>query len=306
MSAETMYETQGEFSPLHERADPEFGRFLKRAFRRLAPFAARLVAGAIPGIGGIAGPLAGNLVRSLTREQQEQLEAALHEVTSGGLGAQEAYGEFGTHEFHEFGMHEGEFSPETMLGEQSGESLHELGGMHEWSGEAGHSHELGEYGEIPDGEMHPEAELGLTHSEASHGEAALMEQIAHEAAAAHNAVAAEALAGSLVPIATRLARGSAPALRRATPALAMAAGRLAGAMRRHPATRPLVRVLPHVLTRTTQAIARGAGMGQPVTPQHAVRVMAGQTYRVFNQPDIAISILVRSGRRRRVTVRRAY
>ena len=45
MSAETMYETQGEFSPLHERADPEFGRFLKRAFRRLAPFAARLVAG---------------------------------------------------------------------------------------------------------------------------------------------------------------------------------------------------------------------------------------------------------------------
>ena len=138
------------------------------------------------------------------------------------------------------------------------------------------------------------------------GEMALMEQIAHEAAAAHNGVAAEALAGSLVPLATRLARAGAPALRRATPALAMAAGRLAGAMRRNPATRPLVRVLPYVLTRTAQAMARGAGMGQPMPPQRAVRIMAGQTYRVFSKPDIAISILVRSGRRPRVTMRRGY
>ncbi|MFC0389080.1 hypothetical protein [Muricoccus vinaceus] len=304
MSTGTMYELQGEFSPLHERPDPEFGRFLKRAFKTVAPFAARMVVGAIPGVGAIAGPIAGNLVRSLTREQQEQLEAALHELGSGASG--EAYGEFGAQEFGEFGAQEGEFSPETMYGEMSGEMTHEFAGAQEWSGEGEYSHEMagmGEFGEFGEGEMQPEGEMGFGGAQ---GEMALMEQIAHEAAAAHNGAAAEALAGSLVPLATRLARASAPALRRATPALAMAAGRLAGAMRRHPATRPLVRVLPHVLTRTAQAMARGAGMGQPVTPQRAVRIMAGQTYRVFNKPDIAISILVRAGRRPRVAMRRAY
>ncbi|MBI0539369.1 hypothetical protein D9599_27990 [Roseomonas sp. KE2513] len=296
-----MYELQGEFSPLHERPDPEFGRFLKRAFKTLAPMAARLVVGAIPGVGAVAGPIAGNLVRSLTREQQEQLEAALHELGSGASG--EAFGEFG-----EFGEQEGEFNPETMYGEMSGEMTHEFAGAQEWSGEGEYSHELGslgEFGEFNEGELQPEGEMGFAGAGAQ-GEMALMEQIAHEAAAAHSGVAAEALAGSLVPLATRLARAGAPALRRATPALAMAAGRLAGAMRRNPATRPLVRVLPHVLTRTAQAMARGAGMGQPMPPQRAVRIMAGQTYRVFNKPDIAISILVRSGRRPRVAMRRGY
>lgn len=305
MSAESMYEYQGEMTPLHERADPEFGRFLRRALRTIAPIAARVVAGAIPGVGGIAGPLAANLVRSLTREQQEQLEAALNELASGSAGGS---GEFGSHEFMEFGMGEGELAPESVMGEFSGEATHEFGSQ-EWSGEAGHQHEfggMGEFGDMREEEMHPEAELGLMHSEASHGEAALMEQIAHEAAAAHNTVAAEALAGSLVPLASRMARVSAPVLRAATPALVSASGRLAGVMRRNPATRPLLRVLPNVLIRTGQAMARTAAQGQPVSPQRAVRIMAGQTYRVFAQPDIAISILVRTGRRRRAMVRRRF
>src|SRR5262249_50185442 len=91
------YEYEWEMSPLHEyelEADRFFGRAFKRLGRfakglarraapllkRLAPIAARVVAGAIPGVGAIAGPLAGRLVGALTQEQQQELEAVLHEA----------------------------------------------------------------------------------------------------------------------------------------------------------------------------------------------------------------------------------
>lgn len=285
-----------EFTPLHF-GDREADQFIGSAFRRLkrmgvgnllkriAPIAARVVAGAIPGVGAIAGPAAASIVGALTREQQEQLETALHEIASGEYGGE-------MQEFGEFNEFQGEFGvqPESVLGEYSGEATHELTGMQEF-GEAGLNEFTGEFGESG------MQEFGQ--GEVSQGEAALMEQIAHEASVINNEIAAEALVGSLVPIANRLVRASAPALRRATPAIAIAAGRLANAMRRNPATRPLVRVLPSVLTRTARAIAAGDARGHRITPQRAVRVMAGQTYRVFNSPELTISILVRASRRRR-------
>ena len=88
MATQYEYELEEEMSPLHEyeqEADPFFGR-IRRAIgglarralpllKRLAPIAARLVAGAIPGVGAVAGPLAGKLVGALTQEQQQELEA---------------------------------------------------------------------------------------------------------------------------------------------------------------------------------------------------------------------------------------
>jgi hypothetical protein len=309
------YETMTEFSPLHyteQEADPFFGsafRRLKRfakgplgaALKRLAPVAARFVVGAIPGVGAVAGPLAGKLVASLTREQQEQLEAALNEIVHGELGQEsqelgESYeaGEFG--ETQESEWETGEINEAGEFGEaQEFESLHE-----------GEASELGEFGELGEWESggnqehleHPESEFGMAHSEAAHQEAALMEQIAHEAATTHNEVAAEALVGSLVPLAMRVAR-SVPAALRTTPILTRAASRLAYGLRRSPATRQLVRVVPQILARTARTLAANAARGRPIPPRQAVRVMAHQTYRTFNTPELVIRIIIRSSRRLR-------
>jgi len=304
---------ESEFSPLHyteQEADPFFGgafRRLKRLARgrlggilkRLAPIAARFVVGAIPGVGAVAGPLAGKLVAQLTREQQEHLEAALNEIVHGELGQEiPELGE--SYETGEFGE------------AQEAESVPELGETLE-AGEFGEAQELGEgeafeLGELGEGEWesegnqehleHPESEFGVSHSEAAHQEAALMEQIAHEAATTQNEVAAEALIGSLVPMAMRVVR-SVPAAVRTTPALTRAASRLAYGLRRSPATRQLVRVVPQILARTARTLAASAARGRPIPPRQAVRVMARQTYRTFNTPEIVIRILVRSRRRQR-------
>jgi hypothetical protein len=123
-------------------------------------------------------------------------------------------------------------------------------------------------------------------------EAQLMEQIAHEAAMAATEADAEALVGTLIPLAVR---GRTPGFRAATPALARAAGRLTVALRRSPATRPLVRTLPTILRRTRASLARQSAVG-PITPRRAVQTMANQTYRVLGNPVVCIRILVRSGR----------
>jgi hypothetical protein len=309
------YETMTEFSPLHyteQEADPFIGgafRRLKRlargplgaALKRLAPIAARAVVGAIPGVGAVAGPLAGKLVASLTREQQEQLEAALNEIVHGELGQEsqvlgESYeiGEYGEAQEAEWETGEtleaGEYGEAQELGssyEAEAYELGELGGLGEWESEGNQEHL-----------EHPESEFGMAHSEAVHHEAALMEQIAHEAATTQNEVAAEALVGSLVPLAMRAAR-SVPAAARATPLLTRAASRLAYGLRRSPATRQLVRVVPQILARTARTLAASASRGRPIPPRQAVRVMARQTYRVFNTPEITIRILIRSSRRLR-------
>jgi len=109
--AQYEYEFEEELTPLHEyefesEADPFFGR-IKRGLRslarralpmlkRLAPIAARIVAGAIPGVGAIAGPLAGKLAGALTQEQQQELEATLHEACSVAMPGENGCPQYGT------------------------------------------------------------------------------------------------------------------------------------------------------------------------------------------------------------------
>ena len=304
MATQYEYELEEEMSPLHEyeqEADPFFGR-IRRAIgglarralpllKRLAPIAARLVAGAIPGVGAVAGPLAGKLVGALTQEQQQELEAVLHEATAahemGGL-----HSEFESIHPEYEGSH-----PEWEASHPEYEGLHpEYEGYHPETPSGMHPEMHPEAHPESHLEAHPESEAGLPHSEATHLEAQLMEQIAHEASVAASEAEAEALVGSLVPMAIRSIRSGAPAFRTAAPALARAAGRLTGALRRSPATRPLIRTLPTILRRTRAVLARQAAQGAPVTPRTAVRAMANQTYRVIGNPTVCIRILVRSGR----------
>jgi hypothetical protein len=325
MAGQYTYELEGEYTPLHEfesEADPFFGRIARGLrglvrrvaplLRRLAPIAARIVGGAIPGVGAIAGPLAGQLASALTREQQQQLEAILHEATiahESGEFTQEFEGE--GESFHPEGEREGE--GEGLYAE--GEAWqHEFEGFHpEWhpEGEGIHPESERALGEFEGGlhmegeselpgqshpEMHPEREAGIPHSEAAHLEAELMEQIAHEASVTASEADAEALVGSLVPMVLRPPHAPAIALRAASPALSRATGRLTWALRRSPATRPLIRTVPTILRRTRASLARSAAQGTPISPRTAVRTMAGHTYRVFANPNVCIQILVRSGR----------
>jgi hypothetical protein len=321
MATHYEYETEEEVTPLHEyeeEADPFSGGIrramrglTRRAFQKFAPLAARLVAGAVPGVGAVAGPASSRLVGALTQEQQQELEAVLHEATT----AHEAGGphpEFeSVHPEYE-GLH-----PEWEATHPEYEGLHpeweathpEYDGLHpEW--EATHPEQEGLHAEYegyhpetspemhPEShqEAHPEYEAGLPHSEATHLEAHLMEQIAQEAATVASVAESEALGGALVPLAVRPARPGAPDFRAATSALARATGRLTGALRRTPATSPLIRTLPTILRRTRAVLARQAAQGVPITPRTAVRTMASQTYRVIGNPTVCIRILMRSGR----------
>jgi hypothetical protein len=318
MATQYEYELEGEMTPLHEwemEADPFFGKIGKAlgglakralpALKKLAPLAARTVFGAIPGVGAVAGPLAGKLASALTREQQEQLEAVLQEAATAQLEASQY--EFGQHEFEG----EGEFEnlrPEWEALPSQYASPEYEGAQPEFEGEQlefegispefeGTHHEFEAMNAHASYEAHPEYEAGLPHSEATHQEAQLMEQIAHEASVVATEAEAEALVGSLVPLAVRSARTGAPVFRAAAPALARASGRLAGALRGSPATRPLVRALPTILRRTRSTLMRRAAQGAPITPRVAVRAMADQTYRVIGNPTICIRIIMRTRRR---------
>jgi hypothetical protein len=327
MAAHYEYEFEQEYSPLHEgeMEDPFIGKAFKKLggfkgllsraapiLKKLAPIAARFVAGAIPGLGAIAGPLAANLVGRLTQEQQQELEAVLAEA-----GAVQPYGESYYQQaespYQEWGHQEFE-SPYQEWANPEFESPHQEWAnpefespYHEYGqGEPGGMyHEMeGMYAES-ESEMHPEYEMGLPHSEMAHQEAALMELIAYEAAQAPSLAEAEALAGSLVPMASLsirtspAGRAAAPAVRAATPALTRATGRLVGALRGSPATAPLIPAVPTILRRTNAVIARAAAQGAQVTPRAAVRTMANQTFKVLGNPAVCISIIIRSGKMRR-------
>jgi hypothetical protein len=113
---------------------------------------------------------------------------------------------------------------------------------------------------------------------------ALMEHLGHAAAEAESEAEAEAFIGALVPLAARLLPRAASAVMRVAPNLIRGAAGAARALRRNPATRPLVRTLPTVVRRTTASLARQAAQGRPVTPQRAVRTLARQTAQVVGSP----------------------
>lgn len=145
MAGQYEYELEEGLSPLHEyefeyEADPFFGKLVRglralarRALpmlKRLAPMAARIVAGAIPGVGAVAGPLAGKLATALTQEQQQELESVLHEASA-------LHSESGLHEYE--GAHpEYEGAHGEYEGMHEYEGQHEYEGMHEYASDGAH------------------------------------------------------------------------------------------------------------------------------------------------------------------------
>src|SRR5580658_3501455 len=113
---------------------------------------------------------------------------------------------------------------------------------------------------------------------------AMMEHLGHAAAEAETEAEAEAFIGALVPLAAGLARKAAPSIARHTPQLVRGLSKVARTLRRNPTTRPLVRALPTIASRTTRSLARSAAHGRPITSRRAVRTLAGQTRAVLASP----------------------
>lgn len=162
---------------------------------------------------------------------------------------------------------------------------------------------------------------------------AMMEHFGHAAAEAESEEEAEALVGALVPLARRVVTRAVPRLvrsvarpvtarpraavprpappraagrpavaraqanrtiRRATPQLVRGVRRVARTLRRTPATRPLVRVLPAVVQRTVNALGQQAAAGSPVSPTQAIQTLAQQTAQVMGNPQQAVQAYQRS------------
>jgi hypothetical protein len=114
--------------------------------------------------------------------------------------------------------------------------------------------------------------------------AMLMEHLGHAAAEAEHEAEAEAFVGALVPLAAHLVPRAAPALMRVAPQLIRSAVGVGRALWRNPRTRPLVRSVPTIVTRTTRSVGRRAARGGQVTPQWAVRTLARHADRVLRDP----------------------
>jgi hypothetical protein len=123
---------------------------------------------------------------------------------------------------------------------------------------------------------------------------ALMEHLGHAATEAESEAEAEAFVGALIPLATRLIPRVAPAVLRAAPQLIRGVARVTRTLRRNPSTRPLVRTVPTIVRRTAATLARRVARGRPVTPQVAVRTLAGQTARVLSNPRQCVRAYRRS------------
>jgi hypothetical protein len=130
----------------------------------------------------------------------------------------------------------------------------------------------------------------------------VMEHFGHAMQEAESETEAEAFLPFLLPLAAKalpmVAKAIAPrlggVLRRVAPRLVRGATQVLRTLRRNPATRPLVRMMPTIVRRTVNDIARDIQRGTPVAPQRAVRQLAGQSRRVISNPDACLTAYRRS------------
>jgi hypothetical protein len=103
------------------------------------------------------------------------------------------------------------------------------------------------------------------------------------------------LAAKALPrIASKVIPRVARVITRATPRLTRGVAHLTRTLHRDPRKRHLVRVIPSVARRAVTSIAKHVAAGRPVSPRHAVRILARENRRVLGNPKIVRSVLRRS------------
>lgn len=174
-----------------------------------------------------------------------------------------------------------------VLGRAASQLLREGEYEFESEGEFEFEGELESEGEY-EGEFEAMAAGPLTQQQA------LAEFMATAASQAQSEAEAEAMIGAAT-MAT-ISPADRAALLGVIPHLNRGVAILTRILRRRAITRPAVRVIPTIVQRTTQTLARRAQAGQPVTRRVAARVMAGQTRRVLRSPRVCAAAMRRNAR----------
>jgi hypothetical protein len=190
-------------------------------------------------------------------------------------------------ELEGLGELEGEFESEF-----EGESEFELEG----EGELEFETEFESEGPNPVNRVYPDAMM-------EHMGLAAMEAETEAEAAEHFLPLIPLVASKLLPlaakalprIASKVLPRVAKVITRATPSLTRGVTAIAKTLHRNPQTRPLVRVIPSVARRAVATLAKRAAAGHPVTPRHAVRILAHENRRVLRNPQIRHAVLRRAG-----------
>lgn len=120
---------------------------------------------------------------------------------------------------------------------------------------------------------------------------ALAEALAAIASQVQSEAEAEAYTGAFT---ARIIPVRSASMARISPKVVKGAATLTRTLRKHPATRPLVKTVPTIVARTGQKLAKQAAQGRPVTPTTAAKVMAGETKKVLGNPMTCAKAMVRS------------
>jgi hypothetical protein len=89
-----------------------------------------------------------------------------------------------------------------------------------------------------------------------------------------------------------------------SPTLSSAAARLTKVMKNHPATKPLLKVVPTIAKKTVATLAKKSAAGKPVTPMVAKRVMAKHAVRVLSNPrELTKAIAKHEAKKRKVNMK---
>ena len=254
---------EGEFEDESEEFFGGIARFVRKnapLLRQVARVAAPMVGTAL---GGPLGGALGNMAARALGEGEYELEGEFEDELESELEGEEEGEEFDLGGIVRglLGEGEGEYEDES---EYEYEDESELEG--EWEGEF---EDESEAMANPLRRVYPDA---------------MMEHLGHAAAEAETEAEAEAFIGALVPLAAGLARSAAPRIARSTPHLVRGLSTVGRTLRRNPSTRPLVRALPTIASRTTRSLARQVAHGHPITPRRAVRTLARQTADVLRSP----------------------
>ena len=124
-----------------------------------------------------------------------------------------------------------------------------------------------------------------------------MENFAYEASQSESEAEAEAFLGALVPVAARLfPKTSSQAIASVTPSLIEGVATMAQVLHQSPKARPLMRTVPHILHQTVKTLANHTQQGKPISRTIALRMLAGNTAKVLDNPLRIAQVMKKSHR----------
>lgn len=124
-----------------------------------------------------------------------------------------------------------------------------------------------------------------------------MENFAYKASQSESEAEAEAFLGALVPVAARLfPKTSTQAIATVTPSLIEGVATMAQVLHKSPKARPLMRTVPYILQKTVRTIVHHTQQGKPVSRTIALRMLAGNTAKVLDNPLRITQVMKKSHR----------